>query len=111
KTVLSAFDIASIIPKRCLFVVHRTNIAIKAQETFDKVISDKTLGLYTGGNITSAEYLFATVQTLKNSKVLANFKSIDFEYIIIDEVHHAEAESYKKVLAHFTPKFLLGMTA
>ncbi|MBK2113613.1 DEAD/DEAH box helicase [Francisella tularensis] len=111
KTFLSAFDIASIKPKRCLFVVHRTNIAIKAQETFAKVISDKTLGLYTGGNKTSAEYLFATVQTLKNSKVLANFKSQEFEYIIIDEVHHAEAESYKKVLAHFTPKFLLGMTA
>ncbi|MDE4982392.1 DEAD/DEAH box helicase family protein, partial [Francisella tularensis subsp. holarctica] len=62
-------------------------------------------------NKTSAEYLFATVQTLKNSKVLANFNSQEFEYIIIDEVHHAEADSYKKVLAHFTPKFLLGMTA
>ncbi|MDE4965510.1 DEAD/DEAH box helicase family protein, partial [Francisella tularensis] len=67
KTFLSAFDIASIKPNRCLFVVNRTNIAIKAQETFAKVISDKTLGLYTGGNKTSAEYLFATVQTLKNS--------------------------------------------
>ncbi|OEZ33420.1 DNA helicase [Francisella endosymbiont of Amblyomma maculatum] len=111
KTFLSAFDVARIKPKRCLFIVHRTNIAIKAKETFAKVISNKTLGLYTGDNKTSAEYLFATVQTLKNPKVLTNFKSQEFEYIIIDEVHHAEAESYKKVLAHFEPKFLLGMTA
>ena len=111
KTFLSAFDVARIKPKRCLFIVHRTNIAIKAKETFAKVISNKTLGLYTGYNKTSAEYLFATVQTLKNPKVLTNFKSQEFEYIIIDEVHHAEAESYKKVLAHFEPKFLLGMTA
>ncbi|MDE5007304.1 DEAD/DEAH box helicase family protein, partial [Francisella tularensis subsp. holarctica] len=59
----------------------------------------------------SAEYLFATVQTLKNSKVFAKFKSQEFEYIIIDEVNHAEAESYKKVLAQFTPKFLLVMTS
>ncbi|MDE4982296.1 DEAD/DEAH box helicase family protein, partial [Francisella tularensis subsp. holarctica] len=72
KTFLSSFDIASIKPKRCLFVVHSTNIAIKAQETFAKVISDKTLGIYTGGNKNSAEYLFAKLQTLKNSKVLSN---------------------------------------
>ena len=111
KTFLSAFDVARIKPRRCLFIVHRTNIAIKAKKTFAKVISDKTLGLYTGDNKTSAEYLFATVQTLKNPKVLTNFKSQEFEYIIIDEVHHAEAQSYKKVLAHFEPKFLLGMTA
>ncbi len=97
KTFLSAFDVARIKSKRCLFIVHRTNITIKAKETFAKVISNKTLGLYTGYNKTSAEYLFATVQTLKNPKVLTNFKSQEFEYIIIDEVHHAEAESYKKV--------------
>lgn len=111
KTFLSAFDVERVKPKRCLFIVHRKNIAIKAKETFAKVISNKTLGLYTGDDKTSAEYLFATVQTLKNPKVLAILKSQEFEYIIIDEVHHAEAESYKKVLAHFEPKFLLGMTA
>ncbi|APC90789.1 MULTISPECIES: DUF3427 domain-containing protein [Francisella] len=111
KTFLSAFDVARVKPKRCLFVVHRTNIAAKAKETFAEVISDKTLGLYTGGNKTSAEYLFATIQTLKNPKFLAIFKNQEFDYIIIDEVHHAEAESYKKVLAHFEPKFLLGLTA
>lgn len=111
KTFLSAFDVAKVRPKRCLFIVHRTNIAIKAKETFAKVIKDKSFGLYTGDNKDSAEYLFATIQTLKNPKVLARFSKDEFDYIIVDEVHHAEAKSYKKVLDYFETKFLLGMTA
>ena len=111
KTFLSAFDVAAVNPKRCLFIVHRTNIAIKASETFAKVIKGKSIGMYTGSNKSSADYLFATIQTLKNPQVLAIFEPNDFDYIIIDEVHHAEAESYKRVLEHFKPKFLLGMTA
>ncbi|ASG67114.1 DNA helicase [Francisella halioticida] len=111
KTFLSAFDVAEVRPERCLFIVHRTNIAIKAKETFAKIIKDKALGLYTGDNKDSTEYLFATIQTLKNPKVLANFSRNEFSYIVIDEVHHAEAKSYKKVFDYFKPKFLLGMTA
>ena len=111
KTFLSAFDVAAVNPKRCLFIVHRTNIAIKASETFTKVIKGKSIGMYTGSNKSSADYLFATIQTLKNPQVLAKFDSDDFDYIIIDEVHHAEAKSYKRVLDYFNSKFLLGMTA
>lgn len=111
KTFLSAFDVAAVKPKRCLFIVHRTNIAAKAKETFLKIIKDKSLGLYTGFDKSSADYLFATIQTLKNPNVLAKFKKDDFDYIIIDEVHHAEAQSYKRILEYFSPKFLLGMTA
>ena len=111
KTFLSAFDVAKVKPKRCLFIVHRTNIAMKAKETFAKVIKDKTLGLYTGDKKDSTEYLFATIQTLKNPKVLEVFLKREFDYIVIDEVHHAEANSYKRVLDYFKPKFLLGMTA
>ena len=76
-----------------------------------KVIKDKTLGLYTGDKKDSTEYLFATIQTLKNPKVLEGFLKSEFDYIVIDEVHHAEAKSYKRVLDYFKPKFLLGMTA
>ena len=111
KTFLSAFDVAVVNPKKCLFIVHRTNIAIKASETFAKVIKGKSIGMYTGSNKSSADYLFATIQTLKNPQVLAKFGHDDFDYIIIDEVHHAEAQSYKRVLEYFKPKFLLGMTA
>lgn len=111
KTFLSAFDVAAVNPKRCLFIVHRTNIAIKASESFAKVIKAKSMGLYTGSNKSSADYLFATIQTLKNPQVLAEFEHDDFDYVIIDEVHHAEAESYKRVLNHFKPKFLCNYSA
>ncbi|AXA32916.1 DUF3427 domain-containing protein [Francisella adeliensis] len=111
KTFLSAFDVAKVAPKRCLFIVHRTNIAIKASETFVKVIKDKSIGLYTGNDKSNADYLFATIQTLKKPDVLVKFQQDEFDYIIIDEVHHAEADSYKRVLEYFKPKFLLGMTA
>ena len=84
KTFLSAFDVERVDPKRCLFIVHRTNIAIKASESFTKVIKGKSIGLYTGSNKSSADYLFATIQTLKNPQVLAKFEYDDFDYIIID---------------------------
>ena len=111
KTFLSAFDVASVQPKRCLFIVHRTNIAQKAKESFAKVIKNKTLGLYTGTSKDNAEYLFATIQTLTNAQTLQKFSKDTFDYIIVDEVHHAEAKSYQRVLDYFEPKFLLGMTA
>lgn len=112
KTFLSAFDVQRVKPKSCLFVVHRTNIAIKAKETFESIIKNKRMGLLSGGEHNQeADYLFATVQTLKNPNILSNFERTEFDYIIIDEVHHAEAKSYKKVLDYFSPQFLLGMTA
>ncbi|MFC4892308.1 DEAD/DEAH box helicase [Pseudofrancisella aestuarii] len=112
KTFLSAFDVQRVKPKRCLFVVHRTNIAIKAKETFESIIKNERMGLLSGGkHDQEADYLFATVQTLKNPNILSNFKQTEFDYIIIDEVHHAEAKSYKKILDYFSPQFLLGMTA
>ncbi|AJC48344.1 DUF3427 domain-containing protein [Allofrancisella guangzhouensis] len=111
KTFLSAFDVSLVKPKRCLFIVHRTNIATKAKETFAKIIKDKELGLYTGSSKSQADYLFATIQTLKDPKAFISFQVDEFDYIIIDEVHHAEANSYKKILNYFKPKFLLGMTA
>ena len=111
KTFLSAFDVAAVRPSRCLFIVHRTNIAEKARQTFAKVIKDKSLGLFTGVKKENTDYLFATVQTLSNPQTLQQFAKDEFDYIIIDEVHHAEANSYQKVLGYFEPKFLLGMTA
>ena len=111
KTFLSAFDVAAVRPDRCLFVVHRTNIAEKARQTFAKIIANKSLGLFTGVKKENTDYLFATVQTLSNPQTLQQFAKNEFDYIIIDEVHHAEANSYQKVLGYFEPRFLLGMTA
>ena len=113
KTYLSAFDAATFNPKRCLFIVHRRNIAKAAMKTFKKVITHhKTFGLYSGlHRDSSADYLFTTIQTLSRDEHLQQFHPDDFDYIVVDETHRAGADTYKKVLNYFTPKFLLGMTA
>ncbi|WP_405382994.1 DUF3427 domain-containing protein [Phascolarctobacterium sp.] len=113
KTFLSAFDVRTVNPKRCLFVVHRGLIARNSLASFKHVIgSKKSFGLYSGAKKeTNADYLFATVQTLCKDENLHSFAPDEFDYIIVDEVHHAGAETYRKILDYFKPKFLLGMTA
>ena len=113
KTYLSAFDVRTVKPKRCLFIVHRGLIARKSKESFEQIIDAHiTTGLYTSGQKDyQADYIFATVQTLAKEDNLHSFAPDTFDYIIVDEAHHAGAETYKKVLGYFKPKFLLGMTA
>jgi superfamily II DNA or RNA helicase/HKD family nuclease len=113
KTFLSAFDVAQVQPKRMLFLVHRKNIAQKAMESYYAILSNKKdLGLYSGStkNI-NADYIFSTVQTFSRDEHLEKFTPDYFDYIVIDETHRASANSYQKIMNHFNPKFLLGMTA
>ena len=112
KTYMSAFDAISYKPEKLLFLVHREEILRDAEETFKKLVKNKniTTGLLTGtSKELNADYLFSTVQSMNNQ--LENFKQDEFEYIIIDEAHHASSPSYEKVMQYFKPKFLLGMTA
>lgn len=112
KTYMSAFDVKSYKPKRMMFVVHREEILKKAKETFEKLVTNEgiTFGLLTGNHKQkNADYLFTTIQTL--SKCFHEFRKDEFEYLIIDEAHHATSPSYQKVLEYFSPKFTLGMTA
>ncbi len=70
------------------------------------------LRLFSGGSKESdRKYVFATVQTMSRPETLAQFDADEFDYILVDEVHHAAAESYKRVIDHFQPNFMLGMTA
>ena len=114
KTYLSAFDVRQFQPKRLLYIAQQEQILKKAKESYRKVLgcADDELGLFSG---TSKErdrrYLFATVQTMSRPEVLAQFDANDFDYILIDEVHHAAADSYKRIIEYFTPDFMLGMTA
>ena len=113
KTYLSAFDVADVNPKRLLFLVHRRNIAQKAMESFQQILKDKKkFGLYSGSTTDeNADYIFSTIQTFSREDHLSKFSSNHFDYIVIDETHRAIASSYKKILDHFEPSFLLGMTA
>ena len=60
----------------------------------------------------SGDVIFASIQTLRKEKYLNNYFDKDFfEYIIVDEFHHAAAKSYLNVIDYFEPQFLLGLTA
>ena len=114
KTYAAAFAVRELKPRRMLFVVHREQIARQAMASFRRVLGEDelTYGLLGGGqNEAGADCVFATMQTLARERVLGALDPKAFDVIIIDEVHRAAAESYKKIMAHFEPKLWFGMTA
>ncbi|PEG76745.1 NgoFVII family restriction endonuclease, partial [Lactobacillus sp. UMNPBX19] len=114
KTYLGAFAVREYHPKKFLYLVHREQIAKKSLESFYKIIggSREDYGLLTGNKHDfNKKYLFGTIQTLSQDKVLGKLDPKEFDYILIDEAHRVVAPTYQKILEHFTPKFLLGMTA
>ncbi|WP_293268595.1 DUF3427 domain-containing protein [Neptunomonas sp.] len=113
KTYLSAFDAQAFQPKRLLFLVHRRTIALKSLKTFQNIFgADKTMGEYSGSQQErDKDFLFSTVQTISKQNHLDQFDKDYFDYIVIDESHRSGADSYKRLLGYFKPRFLLGMTA
>ena len=112
KTYLAAFDTKNY--EKILFVAHREEIIRQAAKTFENIHPDKSVGLfYANKKDTDTDITFALVQTLGKSSYLNEnyFKKDYFDYIIIDEFHHAVANNYKRILDYFKPKFLLGLTA
>lgn len=115
KTYLSAFDVKQCHPRRMLYVVHQQQILQRAKESYGKVLGcpDSDLGLLTGNRKEGdRKYVFATVQTLAQPDVLSRFAPDEFDYVLLDEVHHAGASQYRKVIDRFSgARFMLGMTA
>ena len=119
KTVISAFDYKNFCkenkkqPNRLLFVVHREEILKQARDTFRAILKDNNFGdLMVGGNVpNSLEHLFVSIQSF-NSKDLCEITTEDYyDFIIVDEFHHAAAPSYQRLLSYYKPKVLLGLTA
>lgn len=113
KTYAAAFAIREFLPGRMLFLVHREQIARKSMESFQKVIGNRrTFGLLSGSQKDySADYVFSTVQTMSRKETYQRFSAEHFDWIIIDEVHRAAAESYQRIFQYFHPQFWLGMSA
>lgn len=112
KTYLSIFDVKQEKPRKVLYVAHRDMILDKSEKSFKNVFPDIKTGFLNGSRKDlNADYLFASVFTLAKEDILRTFKKDEFDYIIVDEVHHAGADSYKKIIEYFEPKFLLGLTA
>ncbi len=111
KTYLAAFDALNFNPDRLLYIVHEGSILKKSLETFTDVFgSNVTYGIFSSeSKEMDADFVFATNLTMCRSLEL--FARDEFDYIIIDECHHATAETYKKIIAYFEPEFLLGLTA
>ena len=109
KTFLSAFDVKCFKPKRLLFVVHRRNIAEAALRSFKYLIPNVSMGIFSGNTKeTDSDFIFSTVQTIHKKEYREMFERDAFDYIIIDEVHRAGAQSYQDIVDYFKPKFLLG---
>ena len=110
KTWLSAFD--SLNFDRVLFVAHREEILNQAMQTFRRIRPLDYLGHYTGDEKhPKAKVVFASIQTLSRQAHLNQFPKDHFDYIVVDEFHHASAATYRRLIQHFEPRYLLGLTA
>jgi superfamily II DNA or RNA helicase len=96
---------------RALFVVHQNNILSQASDRFGEALPTASRSRYTNSQqrLPASEITFATFQTLREGA--RRFPPTFFDYIIYDEAHHIEADTYKKVVDYFQPQFQLGLTA
>lgn len=112
KTWLAAFDAHHLGAKKILFVAHREEILGQAAATFLRIRPNARVGNYTNQQRDiNAEVLCASIQTLGKESHLERFAPTHFDYIVVDEFHHAAAPSYRRLLSYFEPRFLLGLTA
>ena len=112
KTFLAAFDSQGF--DRVLFVAHRKEILEQAAKSFRCIRPDKTAGFFMSEyKENDTDFVFASVATLGQPEYLNSkyFDKEDFDYIVIDEFHHAVNKQYKNIIEYFKPKFLLGLTA
>jgi len=111
KTIMAALDVKTHRPQRVLFIVHREQILQNARKAFAEMIPERAseMGLLTG-NIKQADKNFIFSTNLTMSNYLEKFPKDYFDYIVIDEAHHATSASWQNVINYFEPRFLLGMT-
>jgi superfamily II DNA or RNA helicase/HKD family nuclease len=117
KTMIAAFDYERVCratgtKPSLLFVAHREEILRQALGTFRGVLRDQNFGdLLVGGREPEQDrHLFCSIQTY-NSRALWDRPADRYEYVVVDEFHHAEAKSYLRLLDHICPRILLGLTA
>jgi superfamily II DNA or RNA helicase len=117
KTIISAFDFAEFYATKpeakFLFLAHREEIIKQARAAYRGVLKSSQFGELLVGQHKPQKYsqLFASIQSLNNQLATLQLTTDYFDYIVIDEVHHVAASSYRKILEHFNPKILIGLTA
>ena len=119
KTVISALDYKRFCkqhpgkPFRLLFVAHREEILRQSLYTFRAVLKNANFGELFVGNYRpeSIDHLFLSVQTFNSQSFTAKTAPDFYDYIVVDEFHHAAAPTYQKLLDYYRPQILLGLTA
>ncbi|MEI7649390.1 MAG: DEAD/DEAH box helicase family protein, partial [Methanomicrobiales archaeon] len=118
KTVISAFDFRQFREKinphaRLLFVAHREEILKQSLYTFRGILKDQNFGdLSIAGKIPAQiDHVFMSIQTFNSTEFSKRTSPDHYDFIIVDEFHHAAAASYKHLLSFYQPKILLGLTA
>lgn len=119
KTVISALDYKRFRRSnreskgRLLFIAHKQEILKQSLATFRRILMDWNFGeLYYSGRIPDhKDYLFVTIQTFNSQKFYEEMPKGYYDYIVIDEFHHAAAASYQALLNYYKPQILLGLTA
>lgn len=111
KTLLAAFDVARI-GGRTLFIAHRAEILSQAADAFRRVFPSAAFSWCIGAQSElDGEVVFASVQKLTRPEHLERLAGQQFNTVIVDEVHHAAAATYRRVLDALSPSFMLGLTA
>lgn len=119
KTVIAGFDYKDFTKEhrsgknKLLFIAHREEILKQSRDTFRAILKDNNFGdLFVGGNVpNSLDHLFMSIQSFNSTKLYEKTTADFYDFIIVDEFHHAEAPSYRKLLDYYEPKILLGLTA
>lgn len=114
KTWVSAFDYKRLRGagyERLLFVAHRDEILRQSQEVFRLVLGDRDFGERHVGaeRPVRGTHVFASIQSL--SRLIEQLDPMSFDVVIVDEFHHSEAPTYRRLLDHLTPRVLVGLTA
>ncbi|TXS51843.1 DUF3427 domain-containing protein [Streptomyces sp. t39] len=117
KTVMAALDYKRLVRQhgrklRLLFVAHRQEILRQSLRTYQDVLIDANFGqeFHSGLAPTEWNHVFASVQSL-NARALEQLAPDHFDVIVIDEFHHGVSPTYRRIIDHFTPVELLGLTA
>ena len=116
KTLVAAFDYRRLAeggkPPSLLFVAHRKEILKQSRDAFRAVLRDRTFGelRVDGARPEAGRHVFASVQSLANVD-LGLLPPDRYEVVIVDEFHHAAADTYRRLLDHLKPRELLGLTA
>lgn len=119
KTVIAALDYKRFCDynvgkrNRLLFIAHREEILKQSIDTFRHILKNYNFGeVYAGGQRTDElDFLFITIQSLNSQRLIDKTPPDFYDFIVVDEFHHACAKSYKELISYYKPKIFLGLTA